>query len=283
MMCPSVDVAVGVGFAGDPWLLWSGIPMPTLDDDLGHRLDFTRSPTRVVSLVPSLTEALAVSAPGLLIGATDWCTHPVGLEVTRVRGTKNPDCNAVIDLQPDLVVTNKEENRRIDVDRLRKAGLPVWVTVVESIDDALRSLRRLMVEALGLPPPGWLTAAATSWGDPPPPSWARVVVPIWRDPWMTVGRRTFAGDVIARMGLENAVPDGDSRYPKRSLSELVESSPDVVILPDEPYPFSPEDGPEAFVGVATALVSGRSMTWYGPSMATARQELTERIQASLVP
>ena len=110
----------------------------------------------------------------------------------------------------------------------------------------------------------------------------RVVVPIWRDPWMTVGPRTFAGDMIARMGLENAVPDGGSRYPKRSLSELVATSPDVVILPDEPYPFTAEDGPEAFAGVATALVSGRNLTWYGPSMATARQELTERIEAALV-
>ena len=282
MPCPSGDVGAGVCLAGDLWVRWNGIPMRTLDDDLGHRLEFTRSPTQVVSLVPSLTEALALSAPGLLVGATDWCTHPAGLDVTRVRGTKNPDCDAVIGLQPDLVVTNKEENRRIDVDRLRRAGLPVWVTVVESVDDALRSLRRLMVEALGLAPPAWLTAAATAWADPPPPSWARVVVPIWRDPWMTVGPRTFAGDMITRMGLENAVPDGHSRYPKQSLSELVDSSPDVVILPDEPYPFSAEDGPEAFAGVATALVSGRSLTWYGPSMATARHELTERIEASLV-
>jgi ABC-type Fe3+-hydroxamate transport system substrate-binding protein len=256
--------------------------MRTLDDDLGHRLEFSRSPARVVSLVPSLTEALAVSAPGLLVGATDWCTEPAGLEVTRVRGTKNPDCDAVIGLQPDLVVTNKEENRRTDVDRLRKAGLPVWVTVVESVDDALRSLRRLIVDALCLEPPAWLTAAATAWADSPPPSWARAVVPIWRDPWMTVGRRTFAGDVITRLGLENAVADEGSRYPKRSLSELVETHPDVVILPDEPYPFSAEDGPEAFAGVAPALVSGRSLTWYGPSMATARQELTERIRAALV-
>ena len=74
--------------------------MRTLDDDLGHRLEIARSPARVVSLVPSLTEALAVSAPGLLVGATDWCTHPVGLEVTRLRGTKNPDCDAVIGLGP---------------------------------------------------------------------------------------------------------------------------------------------------------------------------------------
>ncbi len=255
--------------------------MRTLDDDLGHRLEVVRRPSRVVSLVPSLTEALAVSAPGLLVGATDWCTHPADLEVVRVRGTKNPDCDAIIALQPDLVVANMEENRRIDVDRLRKAGVPVWVTVIESVDDALLSLPRLLVEVLGLAPPAWLTTATAAWREPAPPSWARVVVPIWRDPWMVVGPRTFAGDVAARMGLANAVTDPSSRYPKRSLNELVKTRPDVVILPDEPYPFSAEDGPDAFPGVTCALVSGRSLTWYGPSMATARQELIERIRAAL--
>jgi ABC-type hemin transport system substrate-binding protein len=77
-----------------------------------------------VSLVPSLTESVALTQPGALIGATDWCTHPAGLAVARVRGTKNPDIAAILALAPDLVIANKEENRRIDVHRLRAAGLP---------------------------------------------------------------------------------------------------------------------------------------------------------------
>ena len=88
------------------------------------------------------------------MGATDWCTHPVGLDVDRVRGTKNPDHEAIVGLRPDLVVANREENRRIDVERLRAAGMPVWVTVVESVDDALRSLRRLLVDVVGTDEPG---------------------------------------------------------------------------------------------------------------------------------
>ncbi|HWJ09641.1 MAG TPA: helical backbone metal receptor, partial [Nocardioides sp.] len=78
-------------------------------DDLGHDVPLPGPPTRIVSLVPSITEALATDAPDRLVGATEWCTHPADLDVTRVRGTKNPDLAAIRALSPDLVVANKEE------------------------------------------------------------------------------------------------------------------------------------------------------------------------------
>ena len=113
-------------------------------DDLGSAVELAAPARRVVSLVPSLTEAVARSAPGLLVGATDWCTHPADLAVTRVRGTKNPERAAIIALAPDLVIANREENRKLDVVRLRDAGLAVWVTVIESVPEAMASLRRLL-------------------------------------------------------------------------------------------------------------------------------------------
>jgi len=100
--------------------------VPILQDDRGDAVPIDGPPGRVVSLVPSLTEALAVTVPERLVGATDWCTHPAGLDVARVRGTKNPDHRAIARLRPDLVVANQEENRRVDVERLRAAGVPVW-------------------------------------------------------------------------------------------------------------------------------------------------------------
>jgi ABC-type Fe3+-hydroxamate transport system substrate-binding protein len=201
--------------------------------------------------------------------------------VPRVRGTKNPDHQAIVGLRPDLVVANQEENRRIDVERLRAAGIPVWVTVTESVDQALGSLGRLLVEVLGVDRPEWLTVATAEWELPPTMAPARVVVPIWRDPWMVVGMPTFSGDLVARLGLTLLHGDGDDRYPKIDLSDLMASHPDLVLLPDEPYPFAPHDGPEAFPDIPTALVSGRDLTWYGPSMATARAALAERITAVL--
>src|SRR3712207_5681880 len=174
-------------------------------DDLGTPVELPRPPRRIVSLVPSLTEALAATVPDLLVGATDWCTHPPGLDVARVRGTKNPDRAAITALRPDLVVANREENRKLDVDRLRAAGVPVWVTVVESVDEALTSMRRLFGEALGVEEPGWLAEAAAAWREPAPAGGPRVAVPVWRDPWMVVGRRTFTGDVVGWLGLVNAL------------------------------------------------------------------------------
>lgn len=250
----------------------------TLVDDLGHPVVLDHPPRRIVSLVPSLTEALAVTVPERLIGATDWCTHPAGLDVARVRGTKNPDRGAIVELAPDLVVANREENRRLDVERLRAAGVPVWVTVIESVDQALRSMRRLFADVLAVGGPGWLTTAAAEWSRPAPGPELRVIVPIWRDPWMVVGSRTFTGDVLTRLGLTNQFGASTERYPKVGIDQLRTAGADVVVLPDEPYVFTDDDGPEAFPDVRTALVSGRQLTWYGPSLVTARAELSRDIR-----
>jgi ABC-type Fe3+-hydroxamate transport system substrate-binding protein len=251
----------------------------TLPDDLGTPVPLPRPPERVVSLVPSITEALAVSVPGRLVGATDWCTHPAELDVPRVRGTKNPDRAAIEALRPDLVVVNREENRQLDVERLRAAGVPVWVTVIESVDEALASLRRLFGEVLDAGTPSWLSAAAEAWSGPAPLPPARVVVPIWRDPWMVVGARTFTGDVLARLGLVNVWAGGKERYPRRELADL--QGAELALLPDEPYVFTADDGPEAFPGIPTVLVPGRLLTWYGPSLASAREELAAAIRPAI--
>ncbi|HEY5836472.1 helical backbone metal receptor [Streptomyces sp.] len=225
---------------------------------------------RVVSLVPSLTEAVAETAPGLLAGATDWCTRPAGLDVVRVRGTKNPDLPAIVALAPDLVIANEEENRAADLDALRAAGLRVLVTEVRSLPQAFQELERVLVDGCGLARPDWLDAAESAWRDlarRPAPGRRRAVVPIWRRPWMVLGRDTFAGDLLARLGVDQVYADHPERYPRVQLAELRPA--DLVVLPDEPYRFTVDDGPEAFPGLPAALVSGRHLTWYGPSLTEA--------------
>src|SRR5829696_10396160 len=125
---------------------------PTSEDDLGTAFGGP-SPRRVVSLVPSLTEAIAATDAGLLVGATDWCTHPAGLDVVRVGGTKWPDVEGGLGLEPDFVVANAEENRDQDVAALRAAGVHVWVTAPATVDQALACLDRLCT-VLGRPDPG---------------------------------------------------------------------------------------------------------------------------------
>ncbi len=244
-------------------------------DDLGYVLDDRRPVRRVVSLVPSLTEAIAATQSEALVGATDWCTHPADLDVPRVRGTKNPDRAAIADLSPDLVVANQEENREIDVERLRADGIAVWVTRIRTLDEAFASIRRLFADALGWDAPAWLDEAERVWSDRPAPGGPRIAVPIWRDPWMVVGSDTFTGDVIARLGWSHVFADHADRYPRVELGEIDRDDVDLVLLPDEPYAFGPADGPEAFTHVPTALVSGRLLTWYGPSLVEAREQLEQ--------
>ncbi|KRF11563.1 ABC transporter substrate-binding protein [Nocardioides sp. Soil797] len=251
--------------------------MTTLSDDLGHETVLRATPSRVVSLVPSLTEALATSAPEVLVGATDWCTHPAELAVTRVRGTKNPDLAAIAALEPDLVIANQEENRELDVRRLRERGIPVWVTVTESVPQALASMERLFTSVLRREVPMWLAEAGRLWGSAVPEPVATAAVAIWRDPWMVVGSRTFTGDVLRRVGLANVYDEHPDRYPSVEVADIEQRDPDVVLLPDEPYVFTAEDGPEAFTRVRTQLLSGRLLTWYGPSLVEAHRELNHLV------
>ncbi|MCH5674211.1 helical backbone metal receptor [Streptomyces gilvus] len=236
---------------------------------------------RVVSLVPSLTEAVAVSVPGALVGVTDWCSHPAHLDVPRIGGTKNPKLDTVLALAPDLVIANEEENRGPDLTALREAGVEVLVTEVRDVPQAFRELARVL-EACGAGSrPRWLEEAEEAWSSlPVPDARTTAVVPIWRRPWMVLGRDTFAGDVLARLGVDHLYTDHPDRYPRVPLDELRAAAPDLVVLPDEPYRFTADDGPEAFPGVPCALVSGRHLTWYGPSLAEAPQALGEALRAA---
>ncbi|MEU9210426.1 helical backbone metal receptor [Streptomyces sp. NPDC048415] len=235
--------------------------------------------TRVVSLVPSLTEAVAVSLPGALVGATDWCSHPADLDVVRIGGTKNPKVDRIVRLAPDLVVANEEENRELDLAALREAGIEVLVTEVRDVPGAFRELERMLGACGADTRPRWLDEAEAAWAElPAPDRRTRAIVPIWRRPWMVLGRDTFAGDVLARLGVDNVYAGHDERYPRIPPAELRAAAPDLVVLPDEPYRFTAADGPDAFENVPCALVDGRQLTWYGPSLAEAPGRLSEALR-----
>ncbi|GLY19782.1 hypothetical protein Kisp01_67960 [Kineosporia sp. NBRC 101677] len=187
--------------------------------------------------------------------------------MTRVRGTKNPDLQRIVDLRPDVVLANEEENRPADLQAMREAGLSVWVTRIRTVPEAFTSLREMLAVACGLGVPGWLSDAERQWRLPATGQARRsAIIPIWRRPWMVVGRDTFTGDVLARLGVDNVYADHPERYPKVGLNELRSCGADLVVLPDEPYAFTAEDGPPDFAPLACALVSGRHLTWYGPSL-----------------
>lgn len=254
-----------------------------LVDDLGEPVPLAAPPTRVVSLVPSLTDAIETTHPGLLAGATDYCTHPPGLDVPRVGGSKYPDVDKLLALRPDLVVANAEENRPEDVQRVRADGIPVWVTTAAAtVPEGLGSVRRLLTQGLHLAEPPWLVEAEDLWR-PTTPVWATAIIPVWRRPWVVVGRDTFAGDVLHRLGVANAYADHPDRYPRPPVDELNDKGADLVVLPDEPYEFTATDGPEYFPDLPYALVNGRHLTWCGPSLVEAHAALTDALGGARPP
>ena len=239
---------------------------PTPLDDLGQPVPLAGVPDRIVSLVPNLSETLWWwHLSDRVVGVTDWCVAPPhGFpHAARVRGTKNPDTAAIVDLAPDVVVANEEENRELDVRRLRDAGVSVYVTSARTLDDAATSLAHLG-EVLGAGDAGdglrvaIRRAMARAGVDAPP---VRTFCPIWRDPWMAVGTDTIAGDLLRLAGF-TVVPDAP-RYPQVALDDVADV--EAVLLPDEPYAFGEADRAVfADWPARVRRVDGTALTWWGP-------------------
>jgi ABC-type Fe3+-hydroxamate transport system substrate-binding protein len=254
----------------------------------------TRVPQRIVSLIPSLTEALfALGLGDRVVGVTDWCVHPRGAVagLSKVGGPKTPSVEAILALQPDLVIAGREENRRRDVERLESAGVRVWATCPRSVEEGARLLRELAglgaapeaVEAVVVPVERALEAARAQ----RPARATRVFCPIWKRPWMAVGGGTYADDLLSLCGGRNVFAErAERRYPIVQIADIVRAQPEVILLPDEPYAFGPRDVAElASLDVPAAhdarvhLIDGTWVSWYGPRIARALQMLRRLIAA----
>jgi ABC-type Fe3+-hydroxamate transport system substrate-binding protein len=256
-------------------------------DARGRPVDLPDRVDRVVSLVPSLTEWLVHAGVGeRLVGVTDWCVEPaeVVARLPKVRGTKNPDLRAIRALAPDLVVANAEENRKLDVERLEAGGLPVFVTMPTTVAGAVAELRDLAAAVGGLPRAAAidadLVAAVADAYRSRPAMRPRYACAVWRDPWMWLGRRTYAADLLALAGAAPVLDDPATRYPRLEPDAVAALHPDLVLLPSEPYAFGAADAEEVtgWSGARVELVDGRALTWYGPripaALATFRELLT---------
>ncbi len=252
-------------------------------DALGRTLEVKSPPRRIVSLVPSLTEALFVLGVGeAVVGVSDFCVEPreAVAAKTKVGGTKALDVERVLSLRPDLVVASAEENRREDIRGLVQAGLPVFVTLPTTVAGAIDLLEQL-AGMTGAVEAGARVVAearetlagveAANEGRQP----VRTFCPIWRNPWMTLGPGSYTLDFVTVCGGDNVFGLRHERYPRVQLSEMAERDPEVVLLPDEPYRFEPKHVSEisAFREVSAVrdgriyLLEGKHLCWYGPRIA----------------
>lgn len=226
---------------------------------------------RIVSLVPSATETLA--AWGVEpIAVTRFCERP---DLLAVGGTKNPDIAAIAALEPDLVVMNVEENRKVDAEALREAGCNVHVIAIDRVDDVMSQMdhlaRAVRLEALPTP--------LAEWSAPPvPPAAIRAFVPIWRTPWMTMSADTYGASILRTVGIEAlTLPTGD-RYPTVTLDAIAALAPEVVLAPSEPYAFAERHRPELEMIAPMHFVDGKDIFWWGVRTPAAVERLREIAQ-----
>lgn len=248
-----------------------------ISDDLGRPLELKRAPHRIVSLVPSVTELICdLGAADRLVGVTRFCTEPAAVvaRLPRVGGTKTADCEAIAALRPDLVVMNSEENDRAHFTALETAGLPIFVSYPTTVAAAARGIERLGralgAERIAQQLAQRIDAALAGLRAAPPPP-VRVFCPIWRKPWMSFNADTYCHDLLASAGGVNPCAGAAVRYPVVELEAVRAADPQVVLLPDEPYPFAERHletlaalrDTSAWRDRRVHLVDGKALSWYG--------------------
>lgn len=243
--------------------------MPLYTDQTGHTIRLEEAPRRIVSLVPSQTELLYDAGLGdRIAGITKFCIHPRQplTGKTRVGGTKTVKMDIVRQLQPDLIIANKEENVQEQVEELRRM-YPVWTSDINHLGDACD-----MISAIGditgaSPATTQIIASIRSGfaGLQPlyPP--CRTAYLIWQKPFMTVGGDTFINDMLQRCGFENIFARR-TRYPETSVEELQAAQCQLLLLSSEPFPFKEKHAKEweqRLPGARILLVDGEMFSWYG--------------------
>ena len=273
-----------------------------IEDDMKRQLTFGRAPQRVVSLVPSDTYTVAaLGCAGALVGRTDYCELPAEVKdkVPSVGGTKNASVEKILALEPDLVIANQEENTKKDLETVAQTGVKVLVCFPKRAADGLAHLARMArifyverdPDVRDMLKRGYAAIAEAERADLKP---LRTFCPIWMKPLMTIHGATFISDMLALAGAQNVfanrerkyplaadlgaarpLPEAelagrDVRYPRITMEEVAERQPELVLLPDEPHPFSEEDAEEfrrldipAAKNDAVVRTGGKDLCWYG--------------------
>jgi len=263
--------------------------MRTVTDMMSRVLEVPERPRRIVSLVPSQTELLAdLGLEEEVVGITKFCVHPEHWfrSKARVGGTKTVHLDRVAALQPDLILANKEENVREQIEALQDIA-PVWVSDIQTLDEALRMIREVAAlcgkREAGNSIAGKIAEGFSTLRLRVPAVDTSVAYGIWRAPWMWAGGDTFISDVLSHIGWQNVVDD--LRYPTLSLEELSALGPATVLLSSEPYPFKEKHIGEVQVALPEAnvlLVDGEMFSWYGSRLLSAPTyfgQLLERVGA----
>ncbi len=244
--------------------------MRSATDQLHRTIEVPDRPLRIISLVPSQTELLYDLGLGeRVVGITKFCIHPEAWFKSkhRVGGTKKVDLDKVRALKPDLIIGNKEENERKDIEALARE-FPVWMSDIRDLESALDMIGQVGgltgTEERAQDLAARIASGFSNLGVREEPR--TVAYFIWREPYMVAGHGTFINDMLKRMGLVNVFDEGDARYPTITEQELAEADPEVILLSSEPYPFKEKHILELNMicpGTPVHVVDGELFSWYG--------------------
>lgn len=235
-------------------------------DQMNRRILLKKMPERIISLVPSQTELLVdLGLADRIVGVTKFCVHPVGFKhrSTIIGGTKNLNLDKIDALNPDLIIGNKEENYKEDIEHLIKK-YSVWMSDIYNLEDALEMMRligqitgkQIQVQKITKAIEAGFEKKFTYKGT--------AVYLIWQDPLIAVGKNTFIDDMLHRIGFKNLI--AKERYPEVGREEVTALDPDFILLSSEPYPFQEkhvEDYQKLFPKSAIKVVDGEMFSWYG--------------------
>ena len=234
---------------------------------MGRSVTIPVAPKRIISLVPSQTELLHYY--GLereVVGITKFCIHPNEWfqSKTRIGGTKNINLEKVNSLKPDLIIGNKEENTKEDIEQLEKIA-PIWMSDINNLEDALEMIRSVGKITSTLDKASELIKNINTLREQPETSKKlKAIYLIWNNPMMCVGKNTFIDSMISECGLINVIQN--ERYPEVSINDIKKIRPDVLLLSSEPYPFDVNhlnSFSKQLPGIKIKLVDGEMFSWYG--------------------
>nr|WP_294876344.1 helical backbone metal receptor [uncultured Pedobacter sp.] len=251
-------------------------------DQLNREILINYPPKRIISLVPSQTELLfELGLDQEIIGLTKFCIHPIEkfAERTKIGGTKKLNIQLIRDLNPDLIIGNKEENEQSQIEELME-DYPVWMSDIYTLEDAKKTIAQIGELVDRQPEASYLNHLISA-GFNDLQTLAvqnginkKVAYLIWKKPYMLAGRDTFIDNILALNGLSNVIKE--KRYPEIELNELAQLKPDLIFLSSEPYPFKEEHLEEIRRVIPEAkvmLVDGEMFSWYGSRLVKAVQYL----------
>ncbi len=247
--------------------------MRIVRDQMGYSIAIPSKINRIVCLVPSITELLCdLGLEDKIVGITKFCIHPTSCYETKVRigGTKDFDIESIRLLSPDIIIANKEENQKDLLIKLKKY-FPVWISDVETIEQALEMIDMLgdvfkrPIEAKDLVKK--INFNFDKIDAPDKDIYAAYL--IWRKPYMSINSHTYIHHILQKCGIKNVFSASPARYPRIDADLLQKAKPDIILLSSEPYPFKEKhfgELQEICPNARIFLVNGEMFSWYGSRM-----------------